>query len=85
MKAHVRRLKVCDGCGQIGMLRPLLLEPWPLLMLTPSGRQLHPGCMSESLLMKCTDVELVYVRISDVGRECFERIADELMRRRECV
>lgn len=83
MKAHdVRRLKVCDGCGQIGMLRPLLNEPWPLLMRTPSGRELHPGCMSETLLLKCPDVELVYVRISDVGRELFGRIADELMRRR---
>lgn len=83
MKAHdVRRLKVCDGCGGIGMLRPLLNDPAPLLMLTPSGRPLHPGCMSETLLMKCTDVELCYVRIADVGRELFERIADELMRRR---
>jgi hypothetical protein len=38
--------------------------------------------MSETLLMKCPDVELVYVRISDVGRDLFSRIADELMRRR---
>lgn len=69
----------------IGILRPLLQEPWPLLLVTPSGRHLHAGCMSESLLLKCADVELVYVRLSDVGRDLFSRVADELMRRRETV
>lgn len=83
MKAHdVRRLKVCDGCDGIGMLRPLLNEPWPLLMRTPSGRTLHATCMSEPLLLKCADVELVYVRISDVGPTIFSHIVDELERRR---
>lgn len=83
MRAHdIRRLLPCDGCGQLGMINPFLDDSVRGLIRTPSGRTLHPTCISEPLLLKCIESQLVAIRIADVGRELFERVTDELIRRR---
>lgn len=83
MKAHdIRKMTVCEGCGSIGMRNPFLNDACPALIVTPSGRLLHPLCISEALLLKCAETELITIRVPDVGRELFEPIAAEVMRRR---
>lgn len=81
MKARdVRHLKACDGCGELGTHHTP--NGGHVVILTPSGRVLHPRCMSESLLLKCAEAELVTISVADVGADLFDKVVEELIRRR---